>query len=136
MARNLLIGLACAALLSSGAIAQQTVSDTDNTGHAQPAGAPGVADANATVAVQGQQQAAATDAVNAAVQGSYDQDMAAYRAAIVANHRVANRDARVYQHQQRAYADAMVAWRAQAEACHKGHPAACNAPSPNPADFW
>lgn len=132
---RMLLGLASVALLSTGAMAQQ-VSDTDNTGHAQPAGAPGVAAANDVVNAQGQQQAAATDAVNAAVQGSYDQDMASYRAAVMANHRVAARDARVYAHQQRAYADAMVAWRAQADACHRGHPAACNAPSPNPADFW
>ncbi|WP_267382340.1 MULTISPECIES: hypothetical protein [unclassified Sphingomonas] len=130
-----LLGLASAALLSTGAIARQ-VSDTDNTGHAQPAGAPGVAAANAVSAAQSQQQAAATDAVNAAVQGSADQDMAAYRQAVMANHRIAANDARVYAHQQRAYADAMMAWRAQVEACHKGHPAACNAPSPNPADFW
>lgn len=135
MNRMLLIGLASAALFSTGALAQQ-VSDTDNTGHAQPAGAPGVAAANDAVSAQVQQQVAVTGAVNAALQGSYDQDMASYRAAVMANHRVAANDARVYAHQQRAYADAMVAWRAQVDACHKGHPAACNAPSPNPADFW
>ena len=35
-----------------------------------------------------------------------------------------------------AYADAMEAWRIQTAACKRGHDRACNAPTPDPADYY
>ena len=67
---------------------------------------------------------------------SYQADMAAYRDAVRAQHHESMRDQRHYDHQQRAYADAMRAWRHQVWACKHGSNAACNAPSPDPAAFW
>lgn len=74
--------------------------------------------------------------VDADAQAAYEQDMAAYRDALRARHHDAVADARLYDHQQRAYADAMVAWRIQVAACHRGRRAACDAPAPDPAAFW
>jgi hypothetical protein len=73
---------------------------------------------------------------NAAAISQYQQDMSAYRAALRAHHHAVNANARVYDHQQRAYADAMAAWRMQVRACHHGHTRACNAPAPDPANYW
>ncbi len=62
--------------------------------------------------------------------------MAAYREAVRANRRDAMRDQSRYDHQQRAYADAMAAWRMQTEACNRGRLKACKLPTPNPADYY
>ena len=50
-------------------------------------------------------------------------------------HQVASQDVH-YARQQQAYAQAMEAWRIQDAACKRGHQRACNAPSPDPADFY
>lgn len=78
----------------------------------------------------------AADAINAANQEQYQRDVAAYERSVRANHREAMRDQAHYQHQRRAYADAMAAWREQVYACKHGRTRACNAPTPNPADYY
>lgn len=73
---------------------------------------------------------------NAASQAQYANDMASYRAAVRAHARQTMRDQRRFDNQQRAYADAMFAWRMQVKACERGHVHACRAPTPDPADFY
>jgi hypothetical protein len=101
---------------------------------------PDVAAANQDVAAQAAaRQTAVADAsaeVQADAQAQYAADIAAYDAAVRANHRTEVRDARIYNHQQRAYADAMAAWRHQVYACKHGNNRACKAPTPDPANFW
>lgn len=97
-------------------------------GQIAPGADPGTAVANATV--QGGLAAAAT--VNANNQAQYDADLAAYDAAMRAHGQQSARYAR----QKRAYADAMAVWRMQTAACLKGHQVACNAPTPDPANFY
>ncbi len=75
-------------------------------------------------------------AINAAQQEAYTADMARYRSKVEATNNVIRNDAVRYDRQQRAYADAMTAWRVQAQACQKGKRAACNAPAPDPAAFY
>ena len=74
--------------------------------------------------------------MDAAQKAQYDSDMAAYRAKVEANARQSMRDEARYRNQQRAYADAMFAWRLQTAACARGHLRACRAPTPDPADFY
>lgn len=71
-------------------------------------------------------------AVLAADQARYAADIAAYRAAMRAH----RRDVAVGARQERAYAMAMVDWRAQVDACDRGQRQACVAPAPDPADYW
>lgn len=97
---------------------------------------PGVAAANATVDAQVQDRAAVQDVANLDRDAQYAADMALYREAVVAHRQAVRRDQRRYDRQQRAYADAMAAWRAQVAACKAGSNAACNAPSPDPANFY
>ena len=73
---------------------------------------------------------------NDAQKAQYDKDMADYRAKVEANARQNVRDAARYANQQRAYADAMFAWRLQTRACERGHVKACRAPTPDPADYY
>ncbi len=89
---------------------------------------PGTANANANV----QGNIAATATANANSGAQYDADLSNYDAAMRAHGR-ANAH---YDRQKRAYADAMAAWRAQVAACEKGHQVACNAPTPDPANFY
>ncbi len=89
---------------------------------------PGTANANANVAGA----IAATATVNANNAAQYDSDLANYDAAMRAHGRATVRYAR----QKRAYADAMAAWRVQVAACQSGHQVACNAPAPDPANFY
>ena len=56
--------------------------------------------------------------------------------ALVKHDAAVNRTDARYVRQQVAYADAMTAWRAQVRACKNGYKRACNAPTPNPADFY
>ena len=69
-------------------------------------------------------------------QARYEADMAEYRAALRANDRTAAIDAAVAAKQERAYADAMTAWRIQVQDCRRGINAACRAPTPRPGDFY
>ena len=73
---------------------------------------------------------------NAEAQAQYANDMAAYRKAVETNARQSAGDQVRYDNQQRAYADAMVAWRMQVRACERGKVRACRAPTPDPADFY
>ena len=103
---------------------------------AQAQSAPQTAQqANTEAAAQAAAPSAA-DSINAANQAQYQSDLAAYEESLRASHHEAIRDQAHYQHQRRAYADAMAAWRQQAYACDHGSTRACNAPSPNPADFY
>lgn len=90
-----------------------------------------VANANGEVAVRARAEAS----MNAEQKDQYAKDMAAYVDALRAQHRAELADVRQYDRQQRAYADAMFDWRVQVGACHHGNKRACNAPTPNPADY-
>lgn len=71
----------------------------------------------------------------AEAQIQYDADMAAWLAAMEARGERIAEDRSIYLQQQRAYADAMEAWRRQTAACQSGATAACKLPTPNPADY-
>jgi len=152
-----LIGLMLAATALAPSIAQTT--GTENTGRSSQeeyqrgyaatpmpnqaainaAGAPGTAAINNQVATTTQANNdanAATIAQYQETQAQYDADRAAYMDALVKHDSAVNRTDARYVRQQRAYADAMRAWRAQVWACTHGHPRACDAPTPNPADFY
>ena len=81
-----------------------------------------------------------TQAVNAANQAIYQADSASdqarYDEALREHDRNIARSDRHYRHQQRAYADAMAAWRLQVRDCLAGHKMACNMPPPDPASFY
>ncbi len=106
--------------------------DSPRTEAIDASGRAGVADANRQVLDQSSAQASAGGVDTA----QYSADMAAYREALRARRHAINSDARVYDHQQRAYADAMADWRAQVYACEHGNNRACNAPTPDPAAYW
>ena len=106
-------------LLAAAVMAQSGVPAANNEVAAQAAAAPSNAEQTA-----------------AELQAQYQSDLAAYQQALDANHRSAQRDQAHYDHQRRAYADAMAAWRHQVWACHHGSNRACDAPTPNPADFY
>jgi hypothetical protein len=106
-------------LLAAASMAQASVPATYPDGAPQATAAP-----------------ASPAQTEAQLQAQYQSDMAAYEQSLEANHRAARRDQAHYDHQRRAYADAMAAWRDQVYACHHGSDRACNAPTPNPADFY
>ncbi|MEP6786170.1 MAG: hypothetical protein ABI898_10565 [Sphingomonadales bacterium] len=91
-----------------------------------------VATANADVAAEAHAEAA----MNAEQKEQYAKDMTSYREALRAQNRAEVADAIRYERQQRAYANAMYDWRLQANACKRGNTRACNAPTPNPADYY
>jgi uncharacterized protein HemX len=99
-------------------------------------GQTGTSRANNDVAAQAAAAEAGQAQTNADQQAQYQSDMVAYQQSLRAHHHVVRRDQRRYDRQQRAYADAMAAWRRQVYACHHGHTRACNAPTPNPVDFY
>lgn len=109
---------------ASPALAQTTAPDTTS-----PAA---VAEANRVAAAQAQAQTN----MNAAEKARYEEDRAAYLTALRNRNRQVALDAHIYERQQRAYADAMYAWRVQVEDCRRGKRAACNAPTPDPANYW
>ncbi len=102
-------------------------------GQVAPGVDPGTTSANG--AVNG--AIASSQMSNAANQGQYALDRAAYDKAMREHGRqVASQDAH-YMHQQQAYADAMETWRANKYACEKkGIMDACRAPTPDPANFY
>ncbi|PZO88373.1 MAG: hypothetical protein DI623_12840 [Sphingomonas sanxanigenens] len=77
-----------------------------------------------------------TYSTDPASEASYQRDMAAYRALVTARKIAVASDAVRYARQQRAYADAMQAWRVQVDQCQRGDSKACKAPTPDPADFY
>jgi hypothetical protein len=101
-------------------------------GQIAPGQDPGTSSANAGVnnAIQN------TQMNNAAAQGQYAADSLAYDNAMREHGRAIARQDAHYAHQQRAYADAMDAWRVQDAACRRGHQKACKSPAPDPADFY
>lgn len=76
-----------------------------------------------------------TAAVSADLQAQYDADMASWVDTMRSRDSRIAANARQYDRQQRAYADAMYVWRMQARDCERGYQFACNRPTPNPADF-
>lgn len=133
MFRPVLIG---AALVVAAPGLAQTASPADQRNDAISAQtAPGVADANRSVAAQARFQAGAADAVNAAQDARYRADVQRYRAAMRARRHVIAADAALQNDRERAYAMAMADWRAQVRACERGHNRACKQPSPNPQDY-
>lgn len=89
-----------------------------------------VAAANNDVAAASAAQPAGVD------QARYEADLVEYRAALAGRDRAIAVDAAVVAKQERAYADAMTAWRIQVADCRRGITAACRAPTPRPADFY
>lgn len=77
-----------------------------------------------------------TYSTDPASEANYQRDMAAYRALVTARKVAVASDAVRYARQQRAYADAMQAWRVQVDQCQRGNSKACKAPTPDPADFY
>lgn len=106
--------------------------DTPRTEAVNAVEAPVTAALNDQVATADRDAAA----INAAQQEAYTADMARYRSKVEATNNIIRNDAVRYDRQQRAYADAMTAWRVQAHDCQKGSKAACNAPAPDPAAFY
>ena len=90
-----------------------------------------VAGANTDVAVAADVSANAQSGAALDAKAQYAADMAAYNRTLDRN----DRRQRRYARNQRAYADAMAAWRIQVRDCHQGVTAACNAPTPDPAAF-
>lgn len=91
-----------------------------------------VTHANNRVRAQTTARDAAVDELNMSRDARYAADMAAY---LDARH-IAAADRMRYDRQQRAYADAMAAWRDQVRACRRGYQRACEAPTPDPAAFY
>ena len=79
--------------------------------------------------------AASTATARTEAEIQYDADMAAWLAALEARGETIMEDRSIYLANQRAYADAMAAWRRQVAACNAGASAACKLPTPNPADY-
>jgi hypothetical protein len=135
-----IVPFAAALLLAAAPLSAQTdphqpdndgsaaASATVAPGQVAPGADPGTASAN--LDVRGNLQA--QSAVNGAAQAQYSADLASYDAQLAAH----GREASHYARQRRAYADAMAAWRIQADACQRGRQAACKAPAPDPANFY
>lgn len=69
-------------------------------------------------------------------EAQYEADRAAYAEALAANDADRRRTDRRYARQQAAYAQAMADWRLQVIDCEDGVRAACNAPTPDPRDYF
>lgn len=91
-----------------------------------------IAQADAATA---RQAAAQWNLMNGAAQARHEREMDKYREAVRAQHQKSVTDQTEYAHQQRAYAEAMAAWRTQIADCRLGNLAACNAPTPNPSNY-
>lgn len=109
--------------------------DSPRTEAIDAAGRPAVDAANRTALNESTAQTTAQADAQQADAAQYAADVEAYRRAMRAHHRQIARDDARYARQERAYADAMVDWRRQVYACKHGSNAACNAPTPNPADY-
>ncbi|HTI31455.1 MAG TPA: hypothetical protein VL405_04935 [Sphingomonas sp.] len=91
---------------------------------------------NRAVNQAAQARDAANVGVTASAQAAYDYDMANYLATLRAHDATAANNEAKYAAKQRAYADAMRAWRVQVWDCNRGIIAACRAPTPDPAAFY
>ena len=123
--------LAAGLLTFSGAGAFAQTSDQTSTAPQQSAVA---ANSDAAAAIDARDAGRA--GADADAQAQYAVDLAAYDTALARHDARADRQAEHYHHQQRAYADAMAAWRAQDYACRHGSHRACTAPAPDPASYW
>jgi len=90
--------------------------------------APITADLNGRIAAN----AGTIQEENARAEADYAARMRDYEIADAAHARAQTR----YEYQQQAYARAMRDWRAQVAACQDGYRSACDAPPPDPADYW
>lgn len=135
------IALALALLGNTATVTAQTTPPAPATsGSENDVNSPDVAAANRDVEAQAAARQSAVADANAGAQAGadaqYAADLAAYRAALRAHHREVALDARIAEHKERAYADAMADWRRQVYACKHGSTRACNAPTPDPANYW
>ncbi len=122
-------------MLAGALIATPLLAQAYDPNSPQPAPAspnPGTQAANSAVLSADEMAQAKTAEGDA----QYQADREAYMAALVQHDRAVNRTDARWARQQAAYADAMAAWRWQAAACKRGNQRACNAPTPNPADFY
>jgi hypothetical protein len=102
-------------------------------------GRAGTASLNNRVAAADASVKAANDAsaeMSAEQQAQYEIDREAYMDALIQHDAAVNRTDARYVRQQRAYADAMFAWRRQVYACKHGHQRACDLPAPDPSRFY
>ena len=127
--KTIMIAATLIAALPAAAMAQQGVVGRDGYN-------ANVERANGAVATDAAMRQAGQSMANADTQAQYAADMEAYRRSLRQHNRGVIRDQVRYDRQQRAYADAMSAWREQVYACHHGHTRACRAPTPNPANFY
>lgn len=122
---------AAAALFAAPALAQaQSPADEP-----PPVPGPGSAAASANADAAAVASTQNTVSIRPEDQAAYDADVAAYRVELQAHRRTARADAAYAARQERAYADAMHAWRIQVADCKRGIGAACRAATPRPADF-
>jgi hypothetical protein len=102
-------------------------------------GRPATAALNNQVAAADASVQATSDAnaaMNAEQQAQYEADRQTYIDALVRHDAAVNRTDARYVRQQRAYADAMFAWRRQVYACKHGHKRACDLPPPDPSRYY
>ncbi len=124
----------CMALLDfGGALSAQSMPTAPSASDTSSARADAIDAANDVTA---KQAAAQSQLMNHDSLARYAQDMANFRDALRVQHRTAVTDKLLYDHQQRAYADAMTAWRNLVADCNNGKRSACTAPTPDPANFW
>lgn len=81
-------------------------------------------------------EVAQTARLNRANAAQRHADMAAYDAAVRAHHRRVRLQNAHYLQMRQAYAAAKAAWREQVAQCKAGSIAACNAPTPDPVNFF
>ena len=105
--------------------------DTPRTRAINDAERPAVEAANSEALAE----AAAQTAREANGSAQYARDLAAYNAELRGRDQTIAADDAYYARQRRAYADAMADWRMQVEDCRRGIRAACNAPTPDPANY-
>jgi hypothetical protein len=97
---------------------------------------PELAPATAAANAQTLAKDASGPAVSADAQAAYNYDMQVYLDRLRARDAAAVGNEMQYHAKQRAYADAMRAWRVQVYDCNRGIIAACRAPTPDPAAFY
>lgn len=144
MLAKTMIGLLAAAAIAAPLVAQSTTSEQtlyekglENKGSPNAPAVNAVEGPvtdqlnNSVVAAQNTATATTLDA-----KAQYEADRQAYADALAAHDAAVNRTDTRYIKQQVAYADAMTAWRDQVRACKKGYKRACNAPTPNPVDYY
>jgi hypothetical protein len=131
-----LVPIALTLALAGATVAASAQSTPATPGKEQDSNNPNVTAANQDAGAQAAARQDSVAEVNGDLQAQYQADMAAYRETLRVRHHAAIADERLYDHQQRAYADAMAQWRHQVWACKQGHNRACELPTPDPANYW